>query len=278
MKRFLSLIIASVFFLSVFSFAVAASPDFTKEEAIRLFSEAYTRTYVMYLGIADNSNDAFLGKDIMDFGGKSINIHFTHTTDGRELYEDSGDYREITDERFDTMEECTSYLEEVFTAEKARQILGGNPYSAYGYLYPDTVRLSDGGIERGNYGGTGKPPVSAKPGKVVRHEYTDGGEYLGEAVSAGEFSVHGDRATLEINYRKYNRYGSKEESMDVSFEKTDSGWRISGGEFFDYHMKSGKYTLKNPNTSDYTFLFVLTIPILSAVFILSIRKKRRITE
>ena len=292
MKKLITFIIIVTLTLSCFlSVNINAADSFGKAEAEALLIEAYQR-YMLAQKYDTSSSELYLKDDHI---GKSSSVPAGSFGDGELEFELSSNGLSYTgippyfipavDSRFDTMEKCYSYMEEVFTEDWARLIIDVHHTSTPQDIQ-ESFRTSEGGIL--NYYESGKASVPIEQDakwraiKVVYNAFANGEpETLGRLASIGDFNLNGNTATLNVVFSYVNRdMGLKKEYLDkeVTFKKTSDGWRVSGGSFFEA-MHLYNFNGENPLTSDST---VPAVAILGTVAVISLalpvviyKRKRR---
>ena len=311
MKKIISLIVISVMLLSALVMNVGAADEaFTKEAAEALLIEGYQRwTLIQERVITDNGK--YLKEDEIKVDSKLQTLtEFNVKGDGsaykRADIAEILDYVPVTDERFDTMDKCYAYLEQVFTVDMSKSVVERNAYIMGDYV--ESIRLSNGG-------------KLFSPSKNVYEDWEDGkvmilyahkpSDPIHTLDSIGEFTVSGDTAKLTVTAlsRELHSYNDAPENAidvfpgaeqnfkesvflvpyeeEVTFVKTAEGWRISGGSFFERHalgensltvgMKKYLGLIPSPNTGDETAIFIALLALSGiAIAVVPAMKKRRI--
>lgn len=289
MKKIFSLIIITVMLLSALAMNVGAADEFTKEAAEALLIEGYQRWTLIQEGVITD-NGKYLKEDEIKVDSKlqtltKFNVKGDGSAYKRADIAETLDYVPVTDERFDTMDKCYAYLEQIFTDDMSKGIVERNAYIMGDYV--ESIRLSDGG-------------KLFSPSKNVYEDWEDGkvmilyahkpSDPIHMLDSIGEFTVSGDTAKLTVTAlsRELHSYNDAPENAidvfpgaeqnfkesvflvpyeeEVTFVKTAEGWRISGGSFFERHalvensltlgMKRYLGLIPSPNTGDETAILI----------------------
>ncbi len=331
MKKIISLIVISVMLLSALVMNVGAADEaFTKEAAEALLIEGYQRMMLVYYGHIDeySGEDAYKYLKADTIKGEAVlkvgTLTYTTSAKGEKYYyELSDEHVLITDERFDTMEKSYAYTGTVFEEALAKKIVDENPHAGYwkknGGAPVESLRPSDGGMIW--YNGSDKW-VEYEKGKVVAYHgasfHTPSGRIEEILRSVGDLTVNGNTATIKVGVELREVHPSNAKVPDgareipafldpgyvaymvpyekeVTFVKTEDGWRISGGSFFDILMLEEKeitiamkvangtltadeaYGVANPNTSDQTSVLIALLALSGiAIAVVPAMKKRRI--
>lgn len=289
MKKTIVIIILCISFFCYPINVFASTDSFTKEAAEALLIEGYQRwTLIQERVITDNGK--YLKEDEIKVDSKlqtltKFNVKGDGSAYKRADIAETLDYVPVTDERFDTMDKCYAYLEQIFTADMSRGIVERNAYIMGDYV--ESIRLSDGG-------------KLFSPSKNVYEDWEDGkvmilyahkpSDPIHMLDSMGEFTVSGDTAKLTVTAlsRELHSYNDVPENAidifpgseqyfkesvfwvpyeeEVIFVKTADGWRISGGSFFERHalgensltlgMKRYLGLIPSPNTGDETAIIL----------------------
>ncbi len=263
----------------------------TKEEAEELLIEGYNRMWLFYCGrtiSGDSFKHKYLREDKIELGdgdGYYSVILFETTTTGVPLPQDiNGAYRVVTDERFNTLDKCYDYINKIFTDDISQSAVTENRFIGTPLFEKyETFRLSDGGkiLKRGE---TEWKPL--EPGKVVYASMpTMGQAPMCRLKSIGEFTANANTANLEVE--GLSAYGGTNIpltcNMNVTFQNTPKGWRISGGSFIEALMFTpegleyfkNEY-FKNPSTSSPTPIYLaLAGAALVGVCLPVVKRKRR---
>ena len=307
MKKLFSMIIITVMLLSALAMNVGAADDFTKEAAEALLIEGYQRWTLIQEGVITD-NGKYLKEDEIKVDSKlqtltKFNVKGDGSAYKRADIAETLDYVPVTDERFDTMDKCYAYLEQIFTADMSKGIVERNAYIMGDYV--ESIRLSDGG-------------KLFSPSQNVYEDWEDGkvmilyahkpSDPIHMLDSIGEFTVSGDTAKLTVTAlsRELHSYNDVPENAidvfpgaeqnfkesvflvpyeeEVTFVKTAEGWRISGGSFFERHalgensltlgMKRYLGLIPNPNTGDETAI-IIALHALSGLALAVVPRKRR---
>ena len=301
------MIIITVMLLSALAMNVGAADDFTKEAAEALLIEGYQRWTLIQEGVITD-NGKYLKEDEIKVDSKlqtltKFNVKGDGSAYKRADIAETLDYVPVTDERFDTMDKCYAYLEQIFTADMSKGIVERNAYIMGDYV--ESIRLSDGG-------------KLFSPSQNVYEDWEDGkvmilyahkpSDPIHMLDSIGEFTVSGDTAKLTVTAlsRELHSYNDVPENAidvfpgaeqnfkesvflvpyeeEVTFVKTAEGWRISGGSFFERHalgensltlgMKRYLGLIPNPNTGDETAI-IIALHALSGLALAVVPRKRR---
>ena len=307
MKKLFSMIIITVMLISALAMNVGAADDFTKEAAEALLIEGYQRWTLIQEGVITD-NGKYLKEDEIKVDSKlqtltKFNVKGDGSAYKRADIAETLDYVPVTDERFDTMDKCYAYLEQIFTADMSKGIVERNAYIMGDYV--ESIRLSDGG-------------KLFSPSQNVYEDWEDGkvmilyahkpSDPIHMLDSIGEFTVSGDTAKLTVTAlsRELHSYNDVPENAidvfpgaeqnfkesvflvpyeeEVTFVKTAEGWRISGGSFFERHalgensltlgMKRYLGLIPNPNTGDETAI-IIALHALSGLALAVVPRKRR---
>ena len=307
MKKLIISILIITLLLSSMAFNINAAPELTQKQAEELLIAAYQRWYMFQWGGTTNpdigvlkSDGGLLEEDYIkleeDFSFRGF---FDKRSDGTSFKYSSTpeklDYVPITDPRFNTMDKCYAYLEEAFTDEWAYKILNLHWYRGQygnGERY-EIIRLSNGGKLYNRYGDDSSFEPLEDGLLMMLYDIAPGCTMM-DIEDIGTLTVSGNTAKIEVTarIRESHRYDSvppgskdlyppltpedigKESStflvpydMYINFEYTQSGWRVSGGTFFDTFMNRWAEPNKNPNTSDPT---VPAVAILGTVAVISL--------
>jgi len=305
MKKIISVcILLCVLFLNVF-FASAA-PELSQEDAEEMLIEAYTRFRVIQNGRTERSRYGYLKDDYMKLNSRlQSRTIFDKKSDGSE-YNDPKlpkklDYVPIVDERFNTLEKCYAYLEEIYTEHWAELLIKNNYLASTDTDTIESIRLSNGGkLYENQYNGQDNAPFELWEDGVLMILYGNGTTNYGKDLSdIGKLNVSGETATLDVTimHRRFLKiddipdggvpvippYEGQTEgfvlipySRTVVFSYTSQGWRISGGTFFEDMLGIDSIT----NTSDPTFLAIpaLTVAALTSLAIPAYVMRRRRRE
>lgn len=316
MKKFISLSLITIMILAVTvlpSFAAEAD-EFTREEAEALLIEGYQRWTLIQEGIIPDSGK-YLKEDHIEVDSDLQTRTLFETKGDGSAYKNSKtpenlDYVPVTDERFNTMEKCYEYVEQTFTDELAKQIITTN---AYNYSYAgdtfESVRLSNGGkLYTEDY----KSFDLWEDGKVMILYANKPAEPIQKLDEIGELTVNGNTAqmTVTMSLKELHNYNdvpngavdifpkSDKQSGEsvfwvpytktVSFTKTEEGWRISGGSFFEALMLEEEQLtvgmkrylgMTTPSTGDNTLptaVLLATAALAAIITPFALSKKRRV--
>ncbi len=292
MKKIISILILVVIVFTCFAFHVSALDEssFAKEDAEALFKDAYNRLALIY-NVDYKNNPEFLTNYDKIKGDSALSAndrtpekyHFKENTKGEKfLYERY--YQLVTDERFDTLAECKKFICDVFTAEMYEKINNIKSQSTADKTSYELFRDSNGAYEDhvGSF-------TSVPAGSVMHNcEVRDFPPNMGNAGAGMKLTkiesfqlVGSDKAILNVKanygYSSDIPISGKEveKSLTVEFIKSESGWRISGGSFFD--MLLNEYSPDNPSTGSPSaiYLALAGAAILCALPVVK-RKRRRI--
>ncbi len=282
---------------------VSASTHTESFDFEALFIESYSRLSklrydMMYISCKyldleyDSEHDIFHFKDDIKVmqsydprdKGQAI---YEYTSDSKGVsYEEKYDtppgwvveYYRVVDERFDTLEECSKYVTDIFA---------NNIFDEIMYLKSsdkraiELFRPSEGGME---YGAMGAPPFPSNPGYIAICRYVEGYNYV-VLTDIGDVSVNGNTAVMNVKYSDNATDLTKDAT--VEFVNTPEGWRVSGGSFIAALLRAdtlpeytGEYakepeSVPNPGTFDNTIMyFTIGAVALSGIVILFPKKKR----
>ncbi len=244
MKKFFSLILLTTLALNVFLTSISAEQDrLTQKEAETLVAEAYTMIYFLQHSRTSNERDYFTQsyKEIETISAIDLyNVHFNPAA-----------YRMVTeiaiDERFDTIEKCYEFVEKIFTHSCADKII------KHGFGEDRPIFISTTGLQA--YAFPTNQEVETKIDNKVL--YTGGlsldnmGSWIEKLDSVGSVNVNGNTASIKVTSNlvfyvdsdgiiyHYSNTGDMYMKnvpfeFDIEFEKTNSGWKVSGGSYIDF--------------------------------------------
>lgn len=305
MKKIILAIILVCVFVSN-TLIVGATPELTSEQANDLLIEAYQRFRMIQNGRTDPSESEYLKEDYIKvdsklqlctiFEKKGDGSKYNNTELSKKL-----DYVPITDERFNTIEKCYAYLEEIYTERWANLLIKKNYMQSTFEDDVESIRLSNGGkFYKDQYNEENTALFEFWEDEIPMILYGNGSMYYSKNLSEiGELKVNGNNAKLSVTLTELNLlrcdgnlpegavpkfplYEGQEEAYflipcdrTVTFSYTSEGWRISGGSFFEDMLN----IKTNPSTGDPASI---TIPALTAAAVISLavpvgimRRRRR---
>ena len=284
MKKIISLIVISVMLLSALAMNVGAAEEFSREDAEKLFTDAFS----CYVALQESKFVYDRVSAEVEFDTNShITIEYTLNYDG------------VAKSFFDT-------------ATKVKKIIiGGKEYGINNIS--DINSLIEVYYVPGYYDVFTKGQNFLQGKVSLFYEGTDKGVYCisdigeegliylkdekGSPLSFGEFNVNGDKATLNVRAKIMFGGTVKTESYffeaPVEFLRTEKGWRVSGGamveiisrqtDYKPYVYKHLRYDPDtdvfteiplSPNTSDPTAIIIALLA-LSGVALVVVPRKRR---
>jgi len=305
MKKFLLAIIL-ICVLIVNTLIVSAAPSLTSDQAKDLLIEAYQRFRMIQNGITDPAESKYLKKDYIKVNSKlQLCTIFEEKGDGSKYNDielpEKLDYVPITDERFNTIEKCYDYLEEIYTDHWANLLIKKNYMQSTNKDSVESIRLSNGGkFYENQYNGENTATFELWENGIPMILYANSSMYYSKDLyEIGAFNLNGSEATLKVILTKleflrcdeklpegavpkFPLYEGQQEAYylipferTVTFLYTSKGWRISGGTFFEDMLNIDS----NPTTGDPT---AIAIPALTAAAVISLavpvgimRRRRR---
>ncbi len=289
MKKNVSLILTLILCMSIVVLPVLADDGddtFTKEDAKKLFTEAYNCYYV----VQQNTNKTvdengfgyrgYNGADIIRYKNNEKKYTFEKSLDGKNYLnldkkEEHHVFFEVTihidDRNIETYSELMAYIKSIYDDTMAKRLLtlintfvDDGPLDFYRpgendeLLINHTAQFMDNITEKCD-GFTGDFIVNGNKAEL--------GVYVNLPIIKYNDNTSVSSSEYKKNIKAYKYYNSKYdliyvgEIMDggtdmyyvklpttVEFTKTENGWRFSGGNFFETY-KSAMYLLDPPPTS-----------------------------
>ncbi len=297
MKKIITVLLLITLIVSNLLFGVSAdNSSFSQLDAEKLITDAIDKYSLIQYGhigkYVESDNIPGIGYPYIMYDSENNSLIYEYSSKG-EKYDNNyrTDFFLVNDPRFDSMEKCYAFLESAFTDELAKSLIDYN--DKYGV---EIFRPSDGGkIKKGSSVDEYKDTPS---GRIVTSTVVRDPVHMRTRIeSIGKIQVNGDTATLQVvcGYIQFKQYVENPEkyyyyerndaeiisyyNMDIQFQNTSNGWRISGGSFIDHISyktdPNPENAIKNPSTGSPTSIYLALAGAAILCALPVVKRKRR---